>query len=282
MTCYASIRLLGKNHYIIVLIYAFTHFVTLNSVKNKSAKVVAKFLFDEHFLKFGFPQLIATPTSKRCVSDNGTDVMNARTKALYDIMSVKLVTTSFYHPESNSQIERYNRTIIGMLRTFVKDEPKKLSDYLPYVSHGINNDVCQSTGHTPFQLLYGVSIRDVVVVYLPRIPENTAKTREQAFTYFHDKVERIRKYAADNIMCAKENQKKNYDKHSRQHSFSKGDKIYIIIQKRKLNEDTKPRNNYERPYFINDFISPINVTLLIKKVSSYPEVHLSIILKVLY
>ena len=232
-----------KNQYIIVLIDAFTHFVTLKSVKNKSARVVAKFLFDEHFLKFGFPQLIATPTSKRCVSDNGTDVVNAWTKALYDIMGVKLVTTSFYHPESNSQIERYNRTIISILRKFVKDEPKKWSDYLPYVSHAINNSVCQSTGHTPFQLLYGVQIRDVVDVCLPRIPENTAKNKEQAYTYFHDKVERIRKYAADNIKCAKENQKKNYDKHSRQHSFSKGDKVYIRIQKRKLNEDTKLRKS---------------------------------------
>ena len=173
-----------KNQYIIVLIDAFTHFVTLKSVKNKSARVVAKFLFDEHFLKFGFPQLIATPTSKRCVSDNGTDVVNAWTKALYDIMGVKLVTTSFYHPESNSQIERYNRTIISILRKFVKDEPKKWSDYLPYVSHAINNSVCQSTGHTPFQLLYGVQIRDVVDVCLPRIPENTAKIKNKHILIF--------------------------------------------------------------------------------------------------
>ena len=260
-----------KNQYIIVLIDAFTHFVTLKSVKKKSAKVVAKFLFDEHFLKFGFPQLIATSTPKKCISDNGTDVVNAWTKALYDIMGVKLVTTSFYHPESNSQIERYNRTIIGILRKFVKDEPKKWSDYLPYVTHAINNSVCQSTGHTPFQLLYGVPIRDVVDVYLPRIPENTTKKREQAYTYFHDKVERIRKYAADNIKSAKENQKKNYDKHSRQHSFSKGDKVYIRIQKRKLNEDTKLRNQYEGPYFIKDFISPTNVTLFDKKGKPLPR-----------
>ena len=153
-----------KNQYIIVLTDAFTHFMTLKSVKNKSAKVVAKFLVDEHFLKFGFPQLIATPTSKRCVSDNGTYVVNIWTTALYDIMGVKLVTTNFYHPESNSQIERYNRTIIDTLRNFLKDEPKKLSDYLPYVSHAINNFVCQSTRKTLFQLLYGVPITDVVNV----------------------------------------------------------------------------------------------------------------------
>ena len=216
--------------------------MTMKSVKNKSSKVVATFLFDEHFLKFGFPQLIATPTPKRCVSDNGTYVVNAWTKVLYDIMGVQLVTTSFYHPGSNSQIERCNKTIIDILQKIIKDEPNKWSDYLPYVSHTINNSVCQSTGQTPFQLLYGVPIREVVDMYLPRIPENTAKHREQAYTYFHDKGVRIRKHAADNMKSAKENQKKNYDKHSRQHSFSRGDKVYIIIQKKKINEDTTIRN----------------------------------------
>ena len=123
----------------IVLIDAFTHFVTLKSIQNKTAKVVAIFLFEEHFLKFGFPQLIATPTSKRCVSDNGTDVVNAWTKALYDIMGVKLVTTSFYHPECNSQIERYNRTIIGILRKFVANEPKKWSNNPFFLLNEINS-----------------------------------------------------------------------------------------------------------------------------------------------
>ena len=116
----------------------------------------------------------------------------------------------------------------------------------------------------------------MVDVHLPRIPENTATNREQAHIYFHDKEERIRKYAADNIKCAKESQKKNYDKHSRQHSFSKGNTVYIRMQKIKLNEDTTLRNQYEGPYFIQDFISPTNVTLFDKKVSSYKEVHWSI------
>ena len=119
----------------IVLIDASTHFVILKSIQNKTTTVVAIFLFEKHFLKFGIPQFIATPTSKRCVSGNGTYVVNAWTKALYNIMGVKLVTTSFYHPECNTQIERYNRTIIGILRKFVENEPAKLSNYLPCVTH---------------------------------------------------------------------------------------------------------------------------------------------------
>ena len=47
-------------------------------------------------------------------------------------------------------------------------------------------------------------MRDIVAVCLPKIPENTAKIKEQAYNYFAEKIERIRNYAVDNIKCAEE------------------------------------------------------------------------------
>ena len=41
-----------------------------------------------------------------------------------------------------------------------------------------NNSICQLTGYTPFQLLYGVPMRDIVDVYLAKIPENTARNKK--------------------------------------------------------------------------------------------------------
>ena len=76
-------------------------------------------------LNYTYKEILnALKTKGRCngvPSTNGTDVVNAWTKALCDIMEVKLMTTSFfYHPECNSQCERYNRTIIGIFR-FLKE-----------------------------------------------------------------------------------------------------------------------------------------------------------------
>lgn len=261
----------AKNQYVIVIIDAFTHFVTMRSVRNKSAKTVANFLFEEYFLKYGFPQLIATPTTKRCVMDNGTDVLNNLTKALSDIMGVKMVTTSFYNPRCNSQLERYNRTIISILRKLAADEPQSWSKHLPYVAHAINNSVCESTGHIPFQLLYGMPMRDVVDVCVPRIPENAAKNTKQAYTYFLDKVERIRKYAVDNMHCAKQHQEKYYNKHCRRNYFSPGDKVYVKICGNKVNDDPKLKQQYEGPYIISEFISPTNAILLDKNGNKLPR-----------
>ena len=74
--------------------------------------------------------------------------------------------------------------------------------------------------------------------------------KEQAYYYFAEKNERIQNYTVDNIKCAKELQKKHYDKRSRSHTFAVGDKIYLEIQRRTLNEENKLRNQYCGPYFI--------------------------------
>ena len=84
-------------------------------------------------------------------------------------------------------------------------------------------------------------------------------------------IERIRNYAVDNIKCAKELQKRHYDKRSRPHTFAVCDKVYLKIQRRKLNEDTKLRNQYCSPCFIEKFTSPTNVTLRNKTDKELPR-----------
>ena len=38
----------------------------------------------------------------------------------------------------------------------------KWSEYLPYVTHAIHSSVSHTTGYTPFQLLHGIEMKDVV------------------------------------------------------------------------------------------------------------------------
>ena len=67
-------------------------------------------------------------------------------------MGTKLDFSSAYHPQTDGQTERANRTIEDMLRTFVNYRQDNWDDCLPSAAFANNNSLQASTGFTPFYL----------------------------------------------------------------------------------------------------------------------------------
>ena len=63
------------------------------------------------------------------------------------------------------------------------------------------------------------------------------------------------------MIGSKQKQKIQYDRHTRPHNFTVGDKVFIKIHRLKENEDSKLRQQYRGIYTIESFLSPTNVIL---------------------
>ena len=57
-----------------------------------------------------------------------------------------------YHPQTDRQTERLNRTLEEMLRAYVGYKHDNLDDYLPMAEFTSNNAKQTFTGLTPFEL----------------------------------------------------------------------------------------------------------------------------------
>ena len=79
---------------------------------------------------------------------------------------------------------------------------------------------------------------------LPAVPENVPKTIKHAYKYWFDNLTLLRKLARENMICAKQKQKIQYDCHTPPHNFRVGDKVFIKIHRLKVNEDGKLRQQY--------------------------------------
>ena len=240
--------------YILVIIDSFSRHVVIEKTKNKNSFTIMKILYEKFILKYGFFEELCI------ISDNGTELVSSWSKALYKLLGITSIRTSVYKPSSNGLTERCNRSIIAILRRFVKDNPKKWADNLCYVAYVINSSVSESTKQTPLSLLFGVT-SNVLDLCLPDNPEVVPKNMEQAYNYWFSNLTKLRKLARENIQVSKTIQKRNYDKNCRRHSFAIGDKVFIKLHGLKPGQDTKLSPHFKGYYTIHEFLGDTNVIL---------------------
>ena len=116
-------------------------------MKNKCADTVADILVENIILRFGMPLVIH--------SDQGREFENGLMKSLCALLGCTKTRTAPYHPESDSMIERFNRTCLMMLSMFVNDRRDNWHELLPFIMHAYRTSVHESTGYSPFRLMMG-------------------------------------------------------------------------------------------------------------------------------
>ena len=106
---------LSGNKYIVGFIDLYSGYPEAFAVPDKSADNIAHLIIDEIFPRYGSPLEIIT--------DNGSENINRVVRETLEALNIHHVQTSFYHPQSNSRIERFHRTLH-------EDQSKKLKDNL--------------------------------------------------------------------------------------------------------------------------------------------------------
>ena len=84
--------------------------------RSTTAKVLARELL-QVFTRLGLP--------KEVLTDQGTNFMSQMLKEMWQLLGVKPLHTAVYHPQTNGLVERFNKTLKGMLRKLVMEKPKR-------------------------------------------------------------------------------------------------------------------------------------------------------------
>ncbi|KAJ1184470.1 hypothetical protein NDU88_001276 [Pleurodeles waltl] len=138
------------NRFILVLVDHATRYPEAIPLRTVTAPVVTRALLGI-FTHVGFP--------KEVVSDRGTNFMSSYIKSMWDECGVTYRFTTPYRPQSNGLVERFNKTLKGMISGLTDAMRRKWDVLLPCLLFAYREVPQKEVGFSPFELLYGRPVR---------------------------------------------------------------------------------------------------------------------------
>ena len=153
---------------ILVITDHFSWYAQAIPTRNQTAKTTARVLFDNFIVNYGFPACIH--------SDQGQNFESNLIKELCQIARVEKSRTTPYYPMGNGQVERFNQTLLKMLGTLEEYQKSDWKTHVPTLVQAYNAMFHDSTGFSPYFLMFGRHPRLAVDAFLGLTPDATSKT----------------------------------------------------------------------------------------------------------
>ena len=203
----------NNNRYLLVLQDYFTKWADAVPLPDQTAnRIVAELV--KFFCTYGPPLTIHSDQGRNFESTIFTEVLKA--------FGVSKSRTTPYHPQGDGMVERFNRTLLQLLRTYVSSN-SDWEVYLLHVLYAYRTSCHTTTGAPPYLLLYGRNPpnfqRDKQLAYDPSTYSATVQAR----------LAKLQDFVHTNISLAARNQKLHYDQHTSTPSFKLGDPVWLSV-----------------------------------------------------
>ncbi|BHF67842.1 hypothetical protein SprV_0301087100 [Sparganum proliferum] len=206
------------NRYILVLVDFFTKWCEAVPLPQADAITVAKAILSEWISRHGVPE--------RLHSDQGAQFESRLMGELCELLQIRKSRSTPWHPQGNGQVERTNRTLRGLIQSFVNGCPGSSWDVaLPQCLLAYRSATHSSTGHTPFALMYGREVRLPLDTSCP-LPLPSPEPPHEFVRNLRANLYRTHELARTYPSTAHQRQKEYYDRRAHGAPYQPGDKVF--------------------------------------------------------
>jgi transposase InsO family protein len=212
----------GGYEHLLVITDHFTKYAVAVPTRNQTAKVTADALFSHFIMHYGFP--------KRLHSDQGANFESNVIRELCTLSGMIKSRTTPYNPSGNGITERLNRTLLNMLGTL---EPKDKQDWKSQIGsllHAYNCCKHDSTGFSPYRLMFGRQPRLALDVVLGLISDQPVQQEYGKYVdHLRNSLKHAYELATRNSGVAQQRQKSHHDIRARAAILEVGDRVLVKI-----------------------------------------------------
>lgn len=234
-----------------------------------SAAQVARIFFDTVYRHHGLPEVL--------ISDRDSRFTSAFWRSLWGLCGSKLSMSTAFHPQTDGQTERANRTLLESLRSFVAMHQSDWDQHLTAAEFAYNNSVNASTGFSPFYLAHGHHPRDVLAAAGPPAASDDLSAEpslpaDALAVKFVDTIQTAQTSARQALEQAQAQQKRHADKRRRPVGdvFQVGTQVMLSTSNLRRYQQaahqgetpsTKLGARYIGPFTIVRQVNPVSFTL---------------------
>ena len=212
------------NQYLLVVQDYFTKWLEAVPLRDQTADTVVTALI-KIFSVYGIPKYLH--------SDQGSNFESTLLRETCKAFGIQKTRTTAYHPQGDGLVERTNRSIIQMLRSYTTSSKGDWDKWLSLLLYAYRTSQHSSTKFSPFSLMFG---RDT-----PSFHTSTSKCIGYDTTTYSSILQKclaeMYDIAEANQIQEAEKQKKYYDNGTKsRHSFDVGSAVWLSIPSSTVNK----------------------------------------------
>ena len=243
------------HRYILTLVDYATRYPEAVPLKKIDTETVAEALVDL-YSRVGIPEEV--------LSDQGSQFTSECMKEVSRLLGIKQLTSTPYHPMCNGLVERFNGTLKTMIKRLCNKQPKLWHRFINAALFAYREVPQESTGFSPFELLYGRSIRGPMHVlrqlWTQDIRDEEVKNSYQYVFELRQKLDDTLTLAQEELSKSQGRYKHYYDRGTRDRKFRICDLVLVLL----LTKANKLLMQWKGPYEVTGRIGPCDYVVNMK------------------
>ena len=246
------------NRYILLATCNFTKWVEIIAVPDQSAVTCANKLLNEVICRFGSPLTLH--------SDLGRNYESSVLSELCKLLEIKKTRTSVRNPRCNGQVERFNRSILCMIKAYLCGEQENWDLNLGCLAAAYRACPHESTGLTPNLLMLGREVRIPFEILYGGQCSNTQGIKSYAdyVEYLKGKMQHAHEIARTHLTSNARRQAEIYDSKLTVYQYKTGDIVWVERTSTKPGLSPKLQTLYHGPCLIlqkyNDLVYRVQLS----------------------